>query len=218
MLTDYIVPEQPAQCFPHMYPSQWVSYSAHVALILLDTSGRIVAANSRGKCMLMEECILHSDKGYLSTDVRYRNALRESIRRVLATPPTECSGFTMSVSPVGLPLSLVVRPHKSGNAAAVVEVSDPNQNPKPDKQMLMMLYGVTATEAAIASALLSGLNVAETARLCAMTVNTVRTHLKRLFQKTGARRQAELILILLASSASFDPCQPAGEWLSTLSR
>jgi DNA-binding CsgD family transcriptional regulator len=194
--------------------SQWVSYSASLAIILLDREGRIVAANTRGKVMLLQEGVLRNDRGYLSIQGHYRAALRESVRQVLGVPPADCSGFSMCISPVRLPVSVIVKPHKNGNAAAVVAVSDPNEKLVPDIRVLMMLYGVTATEGAVASALVSGLNVAETAKAHAMTVNTVRTHLKRLFEKTGARRQAELILIILSSSACFDPCQPAADWLS----
>jgi DNA-binding CsgD family transcriptional regulator len=213
MPSDCLAPNQQARHLDVSSSSQWVSFSANLAIILLDEGGRIVAANTRGRFMLLQQEVLRNEHGYLSTQGHYRTALRESVRQVLGTPPVECSGFNMCVSPVRLPVSVIVKPHKNGNAAAVVAVSDPNEKLIPDIRVLMMLYGVTATEGVVASALVSGLNVAETAKAHDMTVNTVRTHLKRLFEKTGARRQAELILIILSSSACFDPCQPAADWL-----
>jgi DNA-binding CsgD family transcriptional regulator len=66
------------------------------------------------------------------------------------------------------------------------------------------LYGLTQREADIAADLLQGHRVSDIARLRELSVNTVRTHLKRLLEKTGTTRQADLLRVLVAS---FPPVQ-----------
>jgi DNA-binding CsgD family transcriptional regulator len=191
----------------------WVSYASHLALIMLDSDGRIVAANNTGKQMLLHGIILRSKRGFLSTDSVYGSALMGSVQRVLRTPGCDYSGFPMFLAPGRLPVSVVVRPHKNGNVAAMVAVFDPNQDLWLDKKILTLLYGMTATETTVASGLVRGMNLAEIAKTCEMAMSTARTHLKRLFQKTGARKQSDLMLILLTSSACCDQCVPASDWL-----
>jgi DNA-binding CsgD family transcriptional regulator len=66
-------------------------------------------------------------------------------------------------------------------------------------QFLRDLYGLTQREADIAADLLLGHRVSDIARLRELSVNTVRTHLKRLLEKTGTTRQADLLRVLVAS-------------------
>jgi DNA-binding CsgD family transcriptional regulator len=70
--------------------------------------------------------------------------------------------------------------------------------------LLRDLYGLTQREADIAADLLQGHRVSDIARLRELSVNTVRTHLKRLLEKTGTTRQADLLRVLVAS---FPPVQ-----------
>ena len=55
------------------------------------------------------------------------------------------------------------------------------------------LFGLTEAEAALAQALQSGVTLTEYARQRALSLNTVYTHLRRLREKTGRNRMAELI-------------------------
>jgi DNA-binding CsgD family transcriptional regulator len=64
---------------------------------------------------------------------------------------------------------------------------------------LHVTYGCTPREAALAHTLAQGRTLAEAAGALGISVHTARTHLKRVFRKTGTRRQAELLrLVLLA--------------------
>lgn len=67
------------------------------------------------------------------------------------------------------------------------------------------LYGLTHAEARVASRVGRGLAVKEIAADLHISVETVRTHLKRIYAKTGTRRQAELVRLILEEGA------PAGE-------
>jgi DNA-binding CsgD family transcriptional regulator len=53
-------------------------------------------------------------------------------------------------------------------------------------------YGLTPAETRLLESLLAGRNFAETATSLGIALTTAKTHLDRIFQKTGVRRQAEL--------------------------
>jgi CRP-like cAMP-binding protein/DNA-binding CsgD family transcriptional regulator len=84
-------------------------------------------------------------------------------------------------------------------AAAVLFISDPDLEIPGPQEMFRKLYGLTPTEARLSSALLQGMNVMQVARELHIKVNTVRSHLKSIFLKTGANRQSELVRILITS-------------------
>ena len=70
------------------------------------------------------------------------------------------------------------------------------------EQALAALYDLTPAEAKVFSLLASGMSLATIAARLGIRHSTAKTHLQRLFAKTGAGRQAELIR-LAASLAMF---------------
>ena len=60
------------------------------------------------------------------------------------------------------------------------------------------IYGLTAAQAQLAQLLVQGQDISVAAEKLGVSVNTVRTHLQRLFDKTGARTQSALVGILLS--------------------
>lgn len=82
-------------------------------------------------------------------------------------------------------------------AAALVFVTNPEQLPSIDADVLAKLYAVTPAEARVAQELLRGDSVAAIAQRLEVGEATVKTHLRSLFQKTGASRQTQLIRLLL---------------------
>jgi DNA-binding CsgD family transcriptional regulator len=66
---------------------------------------------------------------------------------------------------------------------------------------LCELHGLTPAEARLAAALVRGFSLEEAAAELVISRNTARTHLKRVFAKTGTCRQGELISLLLSGPA-----------------
>ncbi len=58
-------------------------------------------------------------------------------------------------------------------------------------------YGLSAAQSRLASLLLEGLDTPRAANRLGITLNTAKTHLQRLFDKTGARSQSALVSALL---------------------
>ena len=61
---------------------------------------------------------------------------------------------------------------------------------------LSQLFGLTAAERVLAEHILSGDSVSDAQVALGVTANTVRTHLKSIYRKTGAHNQADLVRLL----------------------
>jgi DNA-binding CsgD family transcriptional regulator len=58
---------------------------------------------------------------------------------------------------------------------------------------LRAAFGLTAAEAAVASELYTGKSLARVAEVLGLSVNTVKTHVKRVFRKCGVRSHVQLV-------------------------
>jgi DNA-binding CsgD family transcriptional regulator len=92
-------------------------------------------------------------------------------------------------------------PLRKGRAVAALFITDPEEGATLDSRVLRQLFGLTPAEIRLCIALVKGKSVAEYAHEAAISSNTARTHVKRVYAKTGVRRQSELVRLLLKSSA-----------------
>ena len=118
--------------------------------------------------------------------------------------------MTISRAFAGRPLNLLVTPvvaHKAlrveVGTAAMVFVGDPEVREETDADLLSLFYDLSHAEARVASLLVHGKSVKEVSEGLQVSLNTARTHLKRIFEKTGTRRQAELMQLILQSPVSL---------------
>src|SRR5690348_11800972 len=99
-----------------------------------------------------------------------------------------------------------LRPAKDGFGgsipAAIVFIRDAEQS-TPSIEALRGLFGLTAAEAGVALAIAKGRSLDAIAASHRVSLNTARTHLKNILSKTGTRRQAELVALLLRSVATM---------------
>jgi DNA-binding CsgD family transcriptional regulator len=77
-------------------------------------------------------------------------------------------------------------------------IGDPKQRSGDPTEMMGSVYGFTPGEAKLAWLLVGDFSLAEAASQLGITQSTARTVLKRILAKTGARRQASLVRLLLA--------------------
>ncbi len=106
---------------------------------------------------------------------------------------------TYAVLVLPLDAAATAEPTLSGPAddfAAMVVVVDPDREHGVRGETLRQLYGLTGAEARVAAAALRGAGVRAIAEDLAVSVNTARTHLHRVFDKSGTHRQAELVRLL----------------------
>ncbi|MGL4966093.1 MAG: helix-turn-helix transcriptional regulator [Inquilinus sp.] len=82
-------------------------------------------------------------------------------------------------------------------ARAAVFLSDPDRADTPTAAVLRDLFGLTAAEAEVAVEVGRGEGLQSVADRLSIAGTTVRTHLARIFDKTGTSRQAELVRLLM---------------------
>jgi DNA-binding CsgD family transcriptional regulator len=82
----------------------------------------------------------------------------------------------------------------SETSGAIVFIRDPDAGrPNADRTYLRDLYGLTPTETELAVTLMQGDGLTEAAEALGIATSTAKSHLKRIFEKTGTHRQAQLV-------------------------
>jgi DNA-binding CsgD family transcriptional regulator len=99
------------------------------------------------------------------------------------------------VAPVRVPSVAIL----GGAPAVIVCVTDTEAGMKLPEQRLRDLFGLTPAEARLALALFEGATLNEAAETLKVSRFTAQNHLARIFEKTGANRQATLIQLMMRS-------------------
>lgn len=80
-------------------------------------------------------------------------------------------------------------------------ITDPERPQEVATELLQRLFGLTPAESFVVESLVNGKSVTETADKLGISVHTAREHLSVAFEKTGTKRQGELIKRVLSSPA-----------------
>lgn len=193
------------------------------AVVLVDGGGRILQINQAAQTMFSANGPILSLRGELATHrAEATNALRSAIARAamneselgyggIGVPIRNRNGDSLahSIAHV-LPLkSGTLRPGLSLGAVAAVFVTPAYETVAPPVEALAALYDLTPTEARVMIEIASGKNRAATAITLGIADSTVKTHLARVFEKTGTSEQPELAK-LVASLTSPAFIKPGG--------
>ena len=99
---------------------------------------------------------------------------------------------------------LQVRSVTASVGQVLMLVFDPSYRAPTREQALQHLYGLSPAEAELAGALAAGKRLEQIARESGVSKETLRSRLRRIFLKTGTRRQAELLTVLLSGPAHLE--------------
>lgn len=77
-----------------------------------------------------------------------------------------------------------------------LHLSDPRTTTGPGRDDMVQLFALSNAEASVAAQLARGANLPDVAKKFGISIHTVRSHLRRILKKTGARTQADLLRIL----------------------
>lgn len=178
-------------------------------IVQLDSVGRMTFANAVAQALLRR-----ADGLWIRPGGRLQAATstdHAALQTLIDHAVSQGGGGSLSVSrPSGRrPLAVHVLPvgpaatieGERARTAALVVIADPDNEPETSHAMLRQLFGFTNAEAAVALRLLPGRGLQAVADDLAVSLATVRSHQQRVFEKTGARRQAELVRILLQAQA-----------------
>ncbi len=189
-----------------------------VGVFLLDEGGRILWTNRAGEAIAAGNDGLTTRDGLLQAARADENAklnrlIRESALTTTARGVASGGGLALPRPSMRRALAVLVSPFRvdrtqhmllSRRPAVVVMVSDPEAKPRRAPELLAQLYDLTAREAELVTLLLHGIDLRGAADQLQLSMNTVRTHLRGVFDKTGTRRQAELVALLLRTVATLD--------------
>ncbi|MGE5506326.1 MAG: DNA-binding response regulator [Actinomycetota bacterium] len=173
------------------------------ATIALDGRHRCVFMNRSGAQMLAAAQVLRLDGG--GTCRAVTSAGTAALHRAAEATRGDGDARVVGLSDHdGKRFSALIEAADEGAASAVlVFVREIDARSALPVEALCELFGLTPSEARLAQALASGLDIRQAADAGGITVSTARTYLKRLFQKTDVNRQAELIRVLTSAVAGF---------------
>jgi DNA-binding CsgD family transcriptional regulator/PAS domain-containing protein len=182
-------------------------------VIVVEPDGRIVQANhaawrilDAADGLLVRRDRLAAARPADTSAVRRR--IKATAERDLAACETvavmRCSGalpYSVAMTPV--PIEAVGL--EQGKVLVAVFVADPHASPPDMASALQTAYGLTAAEASLVQLLARETpSLVDAADRLGVSQTTVKTHLKHCYQKTGAKRQTELIRLALASATGLD--------------
>jgi DNA-binding CsgD family transcriptional regulator len=173
--------------------------------ILVNSNAHVLLVNGRAEALFREGSLVAPRRQLGASRADETAALRALIGSTATGRALSGSGRLVVSRPDAAALVLRVAPlagarlHRQ-DQLAIVFVNDPVCRPTEpiDLDLLRDQFHLTKAEAEIVAALLSGLPLKAASRPGA-SVATARTHLSRVFQKTGAHSQTELVNLLRKS-------------------
>jgi DNA-binding CsgD family transcriptional regulator/PAS domain-containing protein len=184
-----------------------------LGVILLNTQGQAVLMNRSASDILRQNDGLSLDASGLVTAQPNKTAVLRSliqcaIQTSLGLDSNPGWALTLPRPSLKRALNVFVTPVCSNKrmfpepgAAAVVFVSDPDGAEQSSEDVLGQLYGLSRAEAGVGALLIQGKDLKEVSAELQVSRETARTHLKRIFEKTGTRRQTELVHLVLRGPA-----------------
>lgn len=180
--------------------------AATEAIIVIEANGHVIEANQRA------QALLEAGDGILLRNGRLAALRPEHTEVLLARVAALLRGDHAAVEAFALPRRSKVHPLVVSLAplpddlagtwarrpAAAVFIADPEAALPDMAEGLSRVYGLTRAEAVLVDLIArNGPSLAEAAEQLGVAKETVRTHLKRAYDKTGVRRQSELTRLAL---------------------
>jgi DNA-binding CsgD family transcriptional regulator len=177
------------------------------AVLLVDAGTEVIFANQAAARMLDAGDGLSLDRDGLKAETmedtrRLRRAIADC-----AEPASELGGagsrLRLSRRDRG-PLTMLVIPHRTKvtwidilRPTAILFITEAEQAAVHRSERFSRDFGLTRAEAVFAVEISRGDGLQATASRLGVSLTTVRTHLAHVFDKTGTRRQAELVRLIL---------------------
>ena len=175
------------------------------AVFVVDVDATVLLANSRCEGLLEEFEGLEVRGERIAAASRAEDrALREAISEAAAVPcSTGVEARILTISnPRGLhPLVLSIAPAGDGGQgvpgairpAAMLVARNPHPTYDLKRCAFASIFELTPAQARLAGAILTGHSLSDASRLLRVSENTVRSHLKQIYQKTHTHSQIELV-------------------------
>ena len=174
-------------------------------VFLTDGDGRIIRVNEAGRRMLTARDIVRESHGRLEAAAAdTRAALRDAIagaddhrpraddhRATIALTGPDESRYVAHVLPLTTGIRREARAKYGARAAVFIHTAMPNQ--PTAIEAIAHHFALTPAELRVLVSIVEVGGVPEVAAVLGVSETTVKTHLQRLFEKTGTHRQADLV-------------------------
>jgi DNA-binding CsgD family transcriptional regulator len=181
-------------------------------MLLVDARGHIVHANAAGHAILSDGSVLRSMKGQLvAGELQFNKALRDYLAMAdhgdaalgakgIALPLRAPDGqrYVAHLLPLGSEARL--RAGAAYTAVAAIFVRKAILETPSAPEVIRLTYKLTPTELRVLLAIVEVGGIPEVAAALGVAETTVKTHVSRLFEKTGAGRQADLVKLVAGFS------------------
>ncbi|BAO44390.1 helix-turn-helix transcriptional regulator [Thiolapillus brandeum] len=197
------------------------------ALILLDQNLNIRFINDRAETILSAYDGLAACNGRLKTRMPAQTIALDKIIQGAAGTIRDGSnrkgGLLKITRRSGkLPYEVLATPlykqdtHLVGSRRGVaLIVTDPEKDFETPTGLLRQRYGLTQAEERVALLLIQGVEAKEISAQLQVTRETIKSHLKSIFRKTGTRRQGELISCILNRHIALAGLELKSSWFQT---
>jgi len=178
------------------------------AAFLLDSDGRVLFANAAAEDIFRDGRRLRLVQGRLAAHrpedaSRLGEMIADCARRspgggdTLRLAPPSGSDLVLQILPVRRETALL-----APGMPVAIAFDATQRTPVDAAQRLRLKYGLTAAEAAFALEIAKGDGKQAAAERRGVSFATARTHLSRIFEKTGVHRQAELVRLVLGQTTA----------------
>lgn len=184
----------------------WASETVRQAIVIVAPGSRPIYTNPAAERVLRSDDGLRICKGRFEAATRRADAkLQKGIAAALNPQTLDIwGGSFVCARPSGRrPYIVHVLPIDHRTVASprygrvIVVIIDPEREPEPPAMLLRHLYGLTKSEAQIALMVTRAEGLKPIAEELSVSVTTVKTHLRHVFEKTDTHRQAELVRLVL---------------------
>jgi DNA-binding CsgD family transcriptional regulator len=170
----------------------------------LDADGHVLDADAQGDQVLSNSTILRRNAGgrLVVQPAKLGREVMAAIRAVAADPRSRPRAITLSRDPW---LDMLLAPARgpaisAQPSPAVIAYVHGDRSPSTDRcEQLAQLFALTPSEARLALALSRGMTIAEAAVEFGLTLETARNYSKKIYSKTGARGQPDLVRFVMRS-------------------
>jgi DNA-binding CsgD family transcriptional regulator len=180
------------------------------ALYLVDGDGRLLRASTVGESLIAAKDGPTVRGGCLTAPTPAEARRLDGLIAAAASPDPDAregGSMTLAQAEGGLPLAVVVTPvrPRSGlfqdfRTRVLVCVMNLEGELAFPAGLMTDLFGLTSAEARVASLLFRGASPREAADQLKVSGHTVHVHVAHLYQKTGVRRQSDLVRLMMRLS------------------
>lgn len=181
-----------------------------LGIFVVDQDAKVEFLNDRAaKLVAQKDGLLINANGILrASGANLTTALHQAIANACISGTAGADDIALSLSRMSdkRDLSVFVTSSRSGDPAhqAMIFVADPEHPLEPSEKVLREMFDLTHAEARLVRALMQESELKDAAEAANITLQTARSYLKRIFEKTGTSSQAQLVKLVLTSPAMLE--------------